>query len=400
MMPWVHLYINTDGLVKACCSSRVTYGDIGRETIQKIWHGKAINEFRQKLCHDQPDTRCQTCYDLDKSGGMSMRKTANINYAHHFELAQKTKANGSAPGTSPVYLDIRFSNICNFRCRTCWHGSSSNWFEESKILKRTAANTAFIKATTDTDGLFEQIELFLAGVEEIYFAGGEPLLMEEHLRLLQLLDKQKLYKVKLRYNSNLSHLKYQGQHFFNWWKKFQDITIGASLDAINERGEYIRKGQVWHETINNIQQIKAECPHIRIKITPTVSIYNVLHLPDYHQSWVESNLIAINDVELNVLHRPNYLNIKILPAKYKEKVKLRYHLHTNWIQDKNLHPHLTKAERKRMSAMYNNTVTYLYSDNWTHLIPKFLKENQQLDLLRNESLDQIFPWLAEMVNIK
>ena len=106
-----------------------------------------------------------------------------------------------------TYWDIRFSNLCNLSCRSCGYIFSSNWYQDqAKLaggdwkLKNPVMNYA---GRTETD-MWEQLEPHLDYVEQIYFAGGEPLLMEEHYKILDELVRRERFDVRLVYNTNFT----------------------------------------------------------------------------------------------------------------------------------------------------------------------------------------------------
>jgi organic radical activating enzyme len=121
--------------------------------------------------------------------------------------AEQTSEDGSSINTNPVYFDIRFSNVCNFRCRICGPWSSHSWFNDAKVVGYDNGNLRLTKAIDDLSSFFEQLKKILPQTEEIYFAGGEPTLMEEHYALLDLLLVQGLTKINLQYNANFSTLE-------------------------------------------------------------------------------------------------------------------------------------------------------------------------------------------------
>src|SRR5690606_36822677 len=77
-------------------------------------------------------------------------------------------------------------------------------------------------------------EDFLANIphtEEIYFAGGEPLLIPENLQILQeVLEINP--KIRIIYNTNLSTLSFQGVHYLDLWKKLENLLDYVSLDDL------------------------------------------------------------------------------------------------------------------------------------------------------------------------
>lgn len=305
LMPWLHLHVSTRGLAQACCISPITFGDVNKQTIAEIWDSPQIKKFRNKLLNGEKDKRCNGCYQREASGNSSIRLETLEKYKNHIPEILTEEYN-----KEPIYLDIRFSNICNFRCLTCWHGASSKWFEEAKELGTNVANQAIINAINDEDLFFNQLESFIPSLEEIYFAGGEPLIMEQHYRLLDLLIKNNKTSIHLRYNTNLSLLNFKSKNVLDYWKHFKKITISASLDAAGETGEKIRRDSNWKTIKNNLRLIRTYLPTAQLEIAPTVSSLNILHLHSLHKELVEENLININAIYFNLLERPYSYSIK------------------------------------------------------------------------------------------
>ena len=109
------------------------------------------------------------------------------------------------------YWDIRFSNLCNMACRSCGTWFSSNWYEDHKKLNRQPPPHAKImKVGRSTNDMWEQMLESFDHAEQFYFAGGEPIIMEEHYRILKELDRRKMYHVRLIYNTNFSKNNIQG----------------------------------------------------------------------------------------------------------------------------------------------------------------------------------------------
>ncbi|WP_109830323.1 twitch domain-containing radical SAM protein [Reichenbachiella versicolor] len=325
LMPWLHLHVSTRGLCQACCIAPITFGDINKQTIGEIWNGVKINEFRSNLLSGKKDKRCRGCYDLEDSGVKSIRQETLEKYGYKInDIIQDDIV------SKPVYLDIRFSNVCNFRCVTCWHGASSKWFEEAKATGTNVAKTAIIKAINKEDEFFQQLESIVSGVEEFYFAGGEPLVMDQHYRVLELLLKKEKKGVHLRYNTNLSLLDFKGKSVIEYWKQFHKVTVSASIDAAGELGEKIRRDSDWSTIKQNLKVIKSECPHVQLEIAPTISALNVAAITSLHKQLVEEGLIDIDSIYINMLSRPDQFHIKNVENKTHVIDQLRQHL--GWLK--------------------------------------------------------------------
>jgi radical SAM protein with 4Fe4S-binding SPASM domain len=382
LMPWIHLYVDTNGNAKACCNTSITYGNVNNESIESIWNGESIKKFRKNLLEGQKDKRCASCFKREAVKKSSIRTETLDKYKSYLKWLPRTSADGACKESKPVYLDIRYSNVCNLKCRTCWHGASSSWFNDAKLLNTNFGDKALIKATPENEKLIEDLFTFDTELEEVYFAGGEPLIMEEHYSFLDSLLAKNQTNLHLRYNTNLSTLTLKGKRALDYWKQFNKITLAVSIDAIGEKGEYIRSGLKWNKLLENIKLIKEQCPHIKIQIAPTVSNLSILSLCDLHRFFVENSLIKINNIYLNILDRPNYFNCKNSPKSVKVKSKENLIAHIDWLNKNNA----SKVVIKEFEAVIEYMIT---PANETDL-KAFVKQTEKLDTIRNENFNSIF----------
>lgn len=367
-MPWIHFHTGDDGIAKACCVANIPYGNINTESFDSIWNGKNIEQLRQKFAKGEKDKRCAHCFKLEAPGGKSIRQETFEKFGHLNVL--------SKPLSLPVYFDIRFSNVCNFKCRTCWHGASSAWFEDAKALGSNKSAQAVIKNITDFKVFIEKIGSALVNAKEIYLAGGEPLATEEHYQLLQWLIDHNATQMKLRYNTNFSILKFKNHDVLAYWKQFKHVEIMASIDATEKLGEYIRSGMKWKKVIENHKKIHA-LAHIDFKIAPTVSVLNVAHIPNLYKASIQLGLIGINDMYINILERPFYYNIQIIPEQNKKEIVEKYQSFFTWLAQ--THPDST------IKRQFEDIIHYMCAADHSSKWPLFIAKNGALDLLRGES---------------
>jgi len=374
-MPWIHLHIGNRGQAKACCVANIDYGNINTQTLEEIWQGNLIQETRKKFLSGEPDKRCFHCIQREAAGVKSMRQET-------FEQFPNVKVSEEPP-TLPIYFDIRFSNVCNFRCRTCWHGASSKWFSDAKKLGTNLGEKAIIKNINDFEDFMSKSSSALLQAEEFYFAGGEPLFTEEHYLLLEWLIENGATKARLRYNTNFSKLKFKHYDILEHWKHFPQVEILASIDASEELGEYIRKEMKWQDILDNREAIRA-LPHLSFKLAPTISVLNVEHLPTLYKQALDLDLIAPADLYINILEYPAYYNIQILPAHKKQKVREVYQQFFTWLSENNLPENINKTFQDILQ--YMDQPTPLSTTNQEKLWIQFQKQTAKLDDIRGESI--------------
>ena len=156
-MPWIHLYVDTNGNAKACCNASITYGNVNKESIESIWNGDSIKKFRKNLLEGHKDKRCASCFKREAVNKSSIRTETLAKYKSYLEWLPGTSSDGTCKQSKPVYLDIRYSNVCNLKCRTCWHGASSSWFNDAKLLKTNFGDKALIQATPKNEKLIKDL---------------------------------------------------------------------------------------------------------------------------------------------------------------------------------------------------------------------------------------------------
>lgn len=382
-MPWLHFHADTDGKVKACCSTSVTFGDLNSETLDEIWNGQSIKQFRQQVLIEGVDQRCNACLNREAAGKDSMRIDTIQKYRQESE---QILAGNLRTEFKPIYWDIRYSNVCNLRCRTCWHGASSSWFEEGKLLKNVAGDQAIMKATANNQQLvFDWLD-WVDEVEEIYFAGGEPLIMEEHYLLLDELAKTGKSPL-LRYNTNLSKHQLKDKSVLELWSQFDRVQVAVSIDALEAQGEYVRKGLKWKQLIRNMEEIKSSCPHVKLEIAPTISIFNVMSLGELHQFFVDKGLIEVNDIYFNLLERPFYYNIVHLSDVLKNKAKDKLLAYLDWLRQRDANQKTRAEIGSIIDFMFSRAANPKYQ-------MQFRQKTKELDKIRGEDFDRLFPELS------
>jgi radical SAM protein with 4Fe4S-binding SPASM domain len=385
--PWIHLHAYPTGEAYPCCHAEMGVGQVGNcrtNTLEEIWHNDAMTKLRSDMLSETKNTTCGRCYEQEESGFFSGRKSANKHHGHHVKKLD----------TNPfemTYWDIRFSNLCNLKCRSCGHIFSSQWYQDQAKLagpewkeRNTVLNYA---GRTETD-MWTQLEPHLDYVEQIYFAGGEPLLMEEHYNILEELVKRERFDVRLIYNTNFTHTDLKGRSVFEYWKQFDSVAVGASLDGMGYPAEYIRKGTRWYDVVQNRQRMIATCPDVDFYISPTLSILNAWHLPDFHKEWASAGLIQAQDLNVNILQDPAYFRIDIAPAEYKQRLEEKYLKHLDWMSDRD--------PLQRATQGFHSAIAFMNATDNTQLIDTFWRKTHELDAIRNENILDVLPELKAL----
>ena len=384
ILPWIHLHAYPDGRAYPCCLAKYEnhVGSLRENTMEEIWRDKPMQELRNNMLNEIKSEVCTKCYEQEDNGFFSMRNSSNKNFGHHIKTLDSNEF-------KIRYYDIRFSNLCNLACRSCGDVFSSNWVKEAKKmqwLKPDHPNVSYAgRYKTDA---WEQLLPHIPYLEEVYFAGGEPLMMQEHYDLLKELLRQGRNDVKLVYNTNFTELVFKGDSVLPLWNEFECVSIGASLDASYERAELMRHGTVWSKVVKNREEMLKICPTVDFYVSSTLSIMNSYHLPDFHKEWIELELVRPMDWNINILQSPEYYRIDVLPEVMKEEVVQKYNDHIEYLKPLD--------EFSRASKGYMAAVNYITNTDNTKHISELKNKLSFLDRYRNQNFYSVFPELERL----
>jgi organic radical activating enzyme len=393
MYPWVHLHAWPTGQAFPCCMADQA-GQVGNcrtQTLKEIWNDTPMKQLRKDMLSETPNAACTRCYEQEQAGFFSGRKSANKHQGHLVGRVLETNLDGSLDRFEMTYWDIRFSNLCNLRCRSCGYIFSSQWHQDQARLVGNdwgKKNSVLLYAGQHKTSMWEQLIPHLDYVEQIYFAGGEPLLMEEHYNILDELDRRQRYNVRLIYNTNFTEIKLKQRTVFDYWRKFDSVAVGASLDAMGARAEYIRKGTKWDEIERNRELMLEICPQVDFYVSPTLSIMNAWHIPDFHRNWVEHGYIKPQDLNVNILQDPEHYRIDIAPTAYKQALQEKFEQHLEWLRPQD--------RLNRATAGFESAIVFMNATDNTHLIDQFWNKTAELDAIRKENMLEVLPELAAL----
>jgi len=404
VLPWVHFHSWPNGKVMPCCvaDSELPVGQIkGEESIIEMMNSENYKQLRRNMLNDEPSPECKRCYDLELLGTWTMRQSHNKRRGmEYIDLISDTNDDGSINEFQMKYMDIRFSNLCNMKCRSCGPGCSSQWAEEYvkkkwgyEQLEQFFGMKTIVVNSNEDQVFMSKLKPYLKDVTEVYFAGGEIIITPEHYECLDYWIANDLTEqVELTYTTNFSVLKYKNRDLIKLWKKFPNLKIWASLDAGGDQAEVIRKGSDWPRIESNIRKLKEEVPHADFQITPTISIWNVFTFPDFFDYLVDQNLLDFTNpkwqcnARFNLLTYPWYANIMILPHD------IRMRLMDRWAESAKKYSH--------NQDLVNSFKMVIYSldrgDENKGGLMEFINYNNEVDKMRKEKILDIVPELKEV----
>ena len=435
-IPWNHVSTNADGSVRMCCQMiqpkiEPVYGTLfkpdgkpytGLDNPDEYRNHPALKEIRSAMLKGIDPSICKLCTQEEANGIGSRRSGVSKSYPGMFQKAKDlTLADGHInPTDFPIeYLDLRFGNKCNLKCRSCGPTDSNLWYEDFyKIRVANGEEPTYRYRDHDVmtieekdgvytvdgmlewwneSGLWDYIVKNIKTIDRYYFTGGEPTINQKHRELLDLIIEAGVAdKVILEYNTNMASLP---NKVFSQWKNFKRVQIGMSVDGIYEHFEYIRAPGKWSTAEKNLRRMDTETglDNVYATVSLTLSTYNVLHLLDYIWWWREQGWNRLDPIiTVHNLYGPFYMNVQNMPVEMKQWVDKRYNqfmqdINKRWREDDD------RYWKRRTMHFLRSVLQHMWDkEPDTREWKRFLLWTRQLDEIRNEKFEDSCP---EMYNL-
>jgi len=425
-LPWIHIATRPNGDVRLCCTANASGAgeedvkdaglvkqdgrimNLQQDTIAEVWNSDYMKTIRLQMLAGEAPVSCTKCFEEESKGIVSKRQWETQVWNERIDVADivsKTAIDGSLPVNIP-YFDLRLGNMCQLKCIMCSPHDSSAWIKEWKAqypkyktveLKQDQSWNIDFDYTWYKKGTFLQdMRSNAYNIRELYFAGGEPLLIPEHYKILEFMVETGAAKLcVLRYNSNGLELP---EKLFELWTHFKQVKFNFSVDAFGERNDYIRYPSKWKTVVSNLKRLDDTPSNIVVNMACAVQLLNVLTITELVH-WKES--MNFKKVSLppygagligtHLVYLPSYLNVRVLPKYLKDNVKksVEYFCSRRITDDEfTLNPYGLKR--------WNGLIQYMMSKDWSHKIPTLLDYLEVTDKRRGTDFRKTFPEVATL----
>ena len=397
LAPWVSIHTWPDGKVFPCClwNSRDPVGNVNAQSLEEIWNNEKMKKIRRSFLKGEKLKSCDRCFHLEDTVDQSYRQRINRDHKDKMHYVNETNQDGSLNIMNLHLWDVRISNFCNFKCRSCGLGLSSSWYSDSKALGEKA-DKALININ-DKASFMDMLEPHYNCVDEIYFAGGEPLVMPEHYQILDRLLELGRTDVNIRYSTNFSKLTYKGKHIFDYWKHFPNLELYISIDGVGKIGEYVRKGFDDKLFYDNIMAFKKSGLKVRdYGYAITYGTLNYLHLFDMMLDFIDRGYLDTNSpvnesakVIFSPIDYPAHYDSVYLPDRFKAMFGKRLEGFNRELLDKGVSRLFANTIMYQLELVHKRSLT----KEFDHLqMAKCKSITDQLDKIRKEKFYEIFDY--------
>jgi hypothetical protein len=391
ILPWIHAATYNDGTALLCCVAKASNLNLNKSNWSQIWNSSHFAEARLAMLNGREFPACTTCYKEESAGIKSHRQNENQYWYKHLDaeyldgLVDSTRRNGRVDHDL-ITLDLRLGNTCNLQCVMCRPQDSSKWVKDAKTLSETLETDArhewkykienyaaeqfeWYKDPVFWDDFFENA----SSIQHIIFGGGEPLYIKEHKSIIEQLVARDLAKnITLRYHTNCT---IHNPEIVELWKSFKQVELMLSIDGYDWVNDYIRRPAKWEVVERNLKLYNDTPDNIIVKVLCTVQALNINWLPEMSEWLLNLNLDKVRKSNIGgifypgTLHWPQYLCVKVLPMEMKKRVTEK--LETYFAS------YPKNVQMQRLAGL----ITFMNSEDWSHLYPQTLDYLQGLDRL-------------------
>lgn len=439
VLPWIHFATRPNGDMRLCCNANSSGAgfdheiglvknetgrpaNFGRETPMSAWNNEYMRSVRLSMLDGKIPASCQKCFDEEGKGVASKRIWETGTWVEDGidlqELVKQTEQDGTVP-ENLVYLDLRLGHTCNLKCVMCSPHDSSMWVQDHKKIYPLFKHESLKQQMSWKPELFNNYwhenpdfwkEMYaqIPNLKQVYFAGGEPLLIKEHKKFLEEIIRQGYAdKILVRYNTNGLLVD---ESIIDLWTKFKKVKVGFSIDAVGERNYYIRYPSDWSTIEKNLHRLDNTPDNIQISIATAIQILNIKHLPDFARWKIQQNFKKVNFenvtggiqagggiFNMHLLYIPTFLSIRCLPPEDKAEVRRRFNELANWLnenyrQDKDYWKD-NPYGWKRWQAILN----FMDAEDHSDQLPAFTEYIDHLDQYRGTDFKKCFPELSHLL---
>lgn len=449
-LPWMHLSSRPDGKMRTCCTSnassvqdpdsnkKVGGGEVGvvknddgvpanfnHTTLEEAWNSGYMRNVRKMMLRGEKPASCLKCYKEEESGHLSKRNWETEYWGNRFnldELVAETKEDGSIP-PKIRYIDLRLGSKCQLACVMCSPHDSTGWIKEwnemyPQMKNEKLKNTSGWHNKGRNDGasynwhknnprfwadLMDQIP----HMYQLYFAGGESLIIDEHYELLEECIKRGHAKnMELRYNSNAVEWR---DDLFDLWAEFKRVRFHYSVDALGDQNDYIRYPSKWNHQVEQMWKLDATTDNVEVTTATTIMALNVGYIPDFIQWKVEQGFKKWNKwpfgaggINMHFAYWPPQLNVKTLPLELKKQVTDKYEnefypwLNENWDKFTGVkEAGITKEQWLNAPyglKRYQGVIRFMNAEDWSARMPEFKEYIKLVNKTRGyDNFEEIFP---------
>jgi organic radical activating enzyme len=259
---------------------------------------------RKEMLEGERPSECQYCWNVEDNSDKFSDRIFKSSESWSWPYKEEIFNSNWREDYNPKYVEVAFSNACNFKCSYCGPSFSSSWVQEIETYGGypTTDNFNEVEWMIKEDKMpikhseyNPYVEAFWKWWPDLYrdlhtfrITGGEPLMNKDTWDILDYIINQENpnRELKLAINSNLGVPDKLINKFIDKIKQIEDegrvkeIVIFTSTDTWGEQAEYIRTGLVFNKFWDNVNKILSSSNRTNLTF---MSTYNALSIFNYNK---------------------------------------------------------------------------------------------------------------------
>ena len=347
MAPWASVNLYTNGEMVPCRhwhtskhhhtlnrdhSARGTEEPMFFYDFDEYINSKHIVDTRKNQYNGVFVDSCNRCWEDERAGKTSLRQVYNKTFAKHFDFSLINKETFETTDAAVVSMDIKMGNYCNLKCAMCRPELSSlvaqeqhdhkdkfkfnkltsvniNTFVNSeKKLSKFDKNSKLAYRWQKTEEFQQFFNRFKNQLRWISLTGGDPAIQPATIDLLKLITKPELTTISITTNGTSAN-----NTLINVLKKFKEVWVNVSLEAVGEQNNQIRFPSVWNNIEHNIT-IYSQLPQIYMYISHVLQSFSAINLVELI-GWCDQRKFKMDILELS---EPSFLVLNSVPPLVME----------------------------------------------------------------------------------
>jgi len=319
-----------------------------RENPAALHNSKFKKEQRLKMLNGERPSECDYCWkieDLNKDYFSDRHYKTSDYWA--WDRIHEVRKTDPASDINPSYLEVSFSNVCNFKCTYCSPEVSSKWMEEIERFGPYPTSTSNhdlnwlkevgrfpYKHSDDNpyvDAFWKYLPSIYKNLRVFRVTGGEPLLSKDVWKLFEYIEDNPNHELELAINTNLCVDNKLIDKFIDTINNLKHyvkrIDVYTSLESTGKQAEYSRYGLNYTQWVNNINKVLSETD-VNVNIMTTINALSVTTMVDFlnyvmtlRQKYNETPAHNRIPISINYLRWPTHLSVNVLPLELRQQYR-------------------------------------------------------------------------------
>jgi len=350
--------------------------NVDSSALHNTQHKKQV---RKQMLEGVCPSECNYCWNIENAGGIGDRVLMSRKDGLREYL--KIKNTSWDSNYDPTYLEISFSNVCNFACAYCGPEYSSKWHSEIKQKSYpNNYNGIHVEQIPDReqnpyiDAFWKYFPTVYKNLRVLRITGGEPFMSRHTEDLINFIKYNPNKKLTLIINSNLGvpavlfdkHI----QLLKTIKKCVKKIEIATSGEGYKEKAEYVRDGLVYDYWRNNCDIV---AQHFYLNI---MCAYNIFSVTSFEHFLSDIKNIKNVKVSISAVRDPSFMSASVMPSGW---------INNMYEQLEFIKKHFSHETQERFKQVIAHASV---KTNKTAELVSFIKE---YDKRRNKNFAEIFP---------